>query len=99
MIPSEKVNISIVDIKLYIQESIESRVRFCVNNYGGSYAWVENGVYSVKKQGFTRGVHKNPEAILSILTQLVKRYQNFEYKGYIYTYSGGWNRFKGQTDL
>lgn len=99
MKPSEKIDISIEDIKLYIQESINNRVRFCVNNYGGCYAWVEHGIYSVKKQGCTRQVVKTPETILSILLQLVQRYQNFEYKGHIYTYSGGWNRFKGQTDL
>lgn len=95
----QKVGIGEKEIRSYIQGALEGRTRFCVADSGGNLAWIENGIYSVKRYGMTKEVVKTPAALQSIFIKLVNKYTNFNYQGYIYTYQGGWSRYEGSYTI
>ena len=69
-----------------------------VGNYGGNYAMVEHGIYTVTKQKHTVVIKKTREAMYSIFVKLVNRYLNFERNGYQYHYHNGtWRRTPQNT--
>ncbi|MGB5820530.1 MAG: hypothetical protein WBG90_13685 [Saonia sp.] len=66
-----------------------------VTNHGGKYAWVDEGNYNVKLNGFTKGVNKSKLETLEIFKKLVAKYGNFERNGYKYhRMKKGWYRTK-----
>lgn len=72
-----------------------------VQNYGGCYAKMELGIYTVTKQGHTELRRTTDRKVLyKIFRQLISRYMNFERNGYAYRYDkGSWrrNRLKNQN--
>ncbi|PKA97366.1 hypothetical protein B0O79_1021 [Flavobacteriaceae bacterium MAR_2009_75] len=69
-----------------------------VTNFGGYYARVEKGVYTVEKNGHIEQIHKNRKALNEIFKKLIYRYQNFERKGFAYNFNRGeWRRHKLKT--
>ena len=69
-----------------------------VTNYGGSYALIDLGVYTVFKQGYPVVIKKDRKVLCSIFSKLINRYLNFEHNGFSYSYCNGrWNRIKENT--
>ena len=96
MRPSERFPVSKELLNLWLKENILHSLGYImVSNYGGSYAIVDNGIYSFKNHGFTKQGTCDKVEQLRIIGELIKRYQNFERNGYQYHYSrGNWMRSK-----
>ena len=92
----EKYPVSPQLLNLWLQETIlHEQGYIVVTNHGRCYAIVDEGAYSYKKQGITKQGTADKEEQLRIISELIKRYQNFERNGYQYHYSrGSWMRSK-----
>jgi len=94
---SENCNLEKEDIDRIVKDAtITGLGTLQVQNYGGCYAKVELGIYTVTKQGHTEYRRTSDRKILyTIFRKLISRYMNFERNGYSYYYhNGGWQRNK-----
>lgn len=96
MQPFEKYPLSRRLISIWLEENIIHKIgSIKVVSNGGDEAWVDDGIYSVKKGGFSRQVHKTPYEQLEIIETLLYKYADFERNGYKYRYfKGEWLRTK-----
>ncbi|KAA2218539.1 hypothetical protein [Maribacter flavus] len=96
---SEKYDLTKEELDKWIKDACLKAIGYLkVENYGGKYALVEKGIYTVVDRGHEVEHKKSREAIYSIFSRLINRYLNFERNGYSYHYNkGSWRRCKLNT--
>lgn len=77
------VDVTLYNAIVYSQGCVE------VTNYGGKYAKVKDGVYSVRDRFGETYPNKTKSQVLEIFKKLVHKYMNLEVDGVLWTYSGG----------
>ncbi len=81
-------------LNLWLEENIVHKIGMVkvVGNLD-SCAWVEDGIYHIKKNGFTKLGTDDVSEKLRIFKSLISKYGNFERNGFMYRFNkGSWIR-------
>ena len=96
---SEPYNLTKEELDKWVKDACLKAIGYLkVTNYGGKYALVETGIYTIVDRGHEVVQNKSRQAMYSIFLRLINKYLNFERNGYAYHYSrGSWHRKKENT--